>query len=139
MADITSELAAKCGISAEQAQKGVGVVLGLIKRKLPAESFAKISAAVPGSDAMMAAADDAAEVGTQESAGVIGAVKEVAGKLFGGGTATALLGKLTQLGMTPDQVTGFLAHVTEYLKGKLPENVMSQIGGLLPTPQETTH
>jgi hypothetical protein len=134
MADIASELASKCGISAEAAQKGLGVVLGFFKSKLPAESFAKLSAAVPGADDMMAAAD----TGEQASGGVVGAVKGAIGKVFGGGTE-ALLAKFGQFGMTPEQIQGFLPKVMEFLKGKLPEKVMSQVSGLLPTAQEAAH
>src|SRR5262245_6326235 len=72
MADIASELASKCGISVEAAQKGLGVVLGLLKSKLPAETFAKLSAAVPEASNMMAGADEACD---QDSGGVMGAVK----------------------------------------------------------------
>ena len=75
MADIASELAGKTGISVEAAQKGLGVVLGLLKSKLPADSYAKVTAAVPGADSMIAAAPD--------SGGVVGAVKGAVGKIFG--------------------------------------------------------
>ena len=136
MADIASELASKCGISAEAAQKGLGMVLGLFKSKLPAESFSKISAAVPGADNMMSAA---ADVGEQATGGVVGAVKGAIGKIFGGGGTDAMLAKFGSLGLTPDQIQGFLPKVMEFFKGKLPENVMSQVSGLLPTTQEAAH
>jgi hypothetical protein len=136
MSDIASELASKCGISAESAQKGLGVVLGLFKSKLPAESFSKISAAVPGADSMMAAV---AETGGQASGGVVGAVKGAIGKIFGGGSADALISKFGELGMSADQIQAFIPKVLEFLKGKLPENVMSQVSGLLPTTQGAPH
>jgi hypothetical protein len=136
MADIASELANKCGISTETAQKGLGLVLGLLKNKLPAESFSKISAAVPDADRIMAAG---AETGEQASGGISGAVKGAIGKIFGGGGADALIAKFGQLGMSPDQIQGFFPKVLEVLKGKVPENVMNQISGLLPTPQEAAH
>jgi hypothetical protein len=136
MADIATELANKCGISAEAAQKGLGVVLGLLKSKLPAESFSKISAAVPEADSMMSAA---ADKGEQAAGGVVGAVKGAVGKIFGGGGADAVLAKFGELGMSPDQIQGFLPKVLEFLKAKLPANVMKQISGLLPTPQEAAH
>jgi hypothetical protein len=136
MADFASELASKSGVSAETARKGLGVVLGLLKSKLPAESFAKVSAAVPGADDMVAAA---ADTGEQDSGGVVGAVKGAIGKIFGGGGTDALLAKFGQLGMTPDQIQGFLPKVLEFLKGKLPEDLMGKISGLLPIPHEAAH
>jgi hypothetical protein len=134
MADIASELASKCGISTETAQKGLGVVLGHLKSKLPAETFSKVSAAVPGADNMMAAV---ADVGA-EAGGVVGAVKGAIGKILGGGT-DALVAQVAQVGMTPDQIQGFLPKVLDFFKGKLPENVMSQVMGLLPIPAEAAH
>jgi hypothetical protein len=134
MADIASELASKCGISTEAAEKGLGVVLGLIKSKLPGETFSKVTAAVPGADQMIAAA---ADTGT-EAGGVVGAVKGAIGKIFGGGADTAIA-QFAQVGMTPEQMQRFLPKVLEFLKGRLPENVMNQIMGLLPVPAEAAH
>jgi len=137
MADIVTELANKCGISTDMAQKGLGVVLGLLKSKLPAESFNKVSAAVPGADNMMAAA-----VGAQEeaSSGVVGAVTGAIGKLFGGGDGIgAVVSKLSQFGMTPEQIEKFVPKVLEFLKGKLPDNILGQVGNLLPTTQAAAH
>jgi hypothetical protein len=136
MADITSEVASRCGISEETARKGLGIVLELLKSKLPAESFAKVSAAVPEADNMMAAA---AETGEQPTGGVVGVVKDALGRIFGDGSTEALLAKFGQLGLSPEQIQALLPKVTEFLKDKLPENVMSEISNLLPTTQEATH
>ncbi len=128
MADIASELASKCGISVESAQKGLGVVLGLLKTKLPADSYAKLSAAVPNADSMVAAAPD--------SGGVLGAVKGAVGKILGG---DALISKIGQLGLSADQIHKFIPQVLAFLRGKLPENVMRQVTEALPVPQEAAH
>jgi Protein of unknown function VcgC/VcgE (DUF2780) len=137
MADIVSELASKCGMSADSVRKGLGMVLEVLKNKLPADAFSKISAAVPGAESMMSSV---AETGAQTAGGVVGAVKGAVGKLFGGGGATeALIAKFGELGMTPDQLHGFVPGVMEYLHAKLPENVMKQVSGLLPIPQEAAH
>lgn len=134
MADIASELASKCGISADMAKKGLGVILGSFKSTLPTETFTKLTQAVPGADDMMAAAD----TGAQASGGVMDAIKGAVGKIFGGGNAD-LLAKFSQLGMTPEQGEGFLAKAMEFFKAKLPESLQSQIGKLLSTPQEVGH
>jgi hypothetical protein len=136
MADFISELATKCGISVDAARKGLGVVLGLLKSKLPAESFSKLSAAVPGVEAMLAAAADS---GSEAAGGVVGTIKSAIGKVIGGGGTDALLTQFGQLGMSPDQMKDFLPNVMEFLKNKLPESVMKQISGLLPAPQEAAH
>jgi len=137
MADIASQLANECGISTESAQKGLGMVLGLMKSRLPAESFGQVSAAVPDADRMMSAA---ADTGGQVSGGLLSAVKGAVSKFFGGGDATeAVIAKFAQLGMKPDQIQTFIPKVMEFFKGKLPANVMEQVSGVLPTPQEAAH
>ena len=132
MADIATELAGKCGISLDAARKGLGAVLGFFKSKLPTESFAKVSEAVPGADNMMATVEDTEKQG---SGGVIGAVKGAIGKVFGGGGAAGLVAKLGNTGMTSEQVQGFIPNVMDVLKNRLPENVMSQVTGLLQIPK----
>jgi hypothetical protein len=132
MSDIISELAAKSGITPEQARKGLGTVLSFLKESVPEKDFAQVSAAVPGSDPMMAAAGPREE----PSGGVLGAVKEMAGKLFGGGGASALIAKLASLGITAEQVKAFLARVMEFLKARLPDATVKQIAGLFPAPEE---
>ena len=136
MADIATELATKCGISPDAAQKGLGVILGLLKSKLPADSFSKVSTAIPGADKMMSAA---ADTGEQAAGGVVGAVKGAVGKIFGGSGIDAAISKFGQLGMSADQIQQFIPKVLDFFKSKLPANVMSQISGHLPLPQETAH
>jgi hypothetical protein len=136
MADIASELANKSGVSVESAQKGLGAVLDHLESKLPADSFAKVSAAVPGADRRRPSATD---TGAKAPGGVIGAVEGAIGKVLGGSGAEALHSKLSQFGLTPDQIQGFIPKVMEHLKDKLPPSVMEQISRHLPTPQEAAH
>lgn len=130
MADIVTELAGKSGVSPDLAKKGLGAVLSFLKGKLPAESFAKVSNAVPDTDGLMAAAEaDQGETGGQ---GMLGAVSGALGKLLGGGGG-ALVSKLTQLGFAPEQVQGFLKNALDFLKDKVPADVLKQLTGLFPT------
>ena len=133
MSDIVSDLAAKSGISPEQAKKGLGAVLSFVKESLPEGTFAQVRAAVPDSDQIMAAAGPHEE----SSGGILGTIKDAASKLFGGGGAAALLSKLSSLGISAEQAKGFLPQVMEFFKSKLPDSVVKQISGLLPIPQET--
>jgi len=132
MADTVTDLADKTGISPDQAQKGLGAVLGVLQNKLPADTFSQVSAAIPGSDGMMAAAES--DQGSS-SGGVLGAVTAMVGKLFGG-SGTELVSKLSGLGFSAEQVTSFLPNVLEFLKARLPEGLMSKVSGLLPGPKE---
>ncbi len=132
MADIVSELAGKSGVSPDMAKKGLGAVLAFLKGKVPAEAFAKVSNAVPDADNLMAAAE--ADKGAS-GGGMFGAAAGLAGKLLGGGAGggAGLVAKLTQLGFAPEQLQGFLKNILDFLKGKLPDNVLNQITGMLPT------
>src|SRR5262245_61957465 len=130
MTDFINSLASKSGVSPDQATKGMGAVLALLKDKLPADAYDKVAGAVPNADSMTAAAEEATR---SAGGGILETVKGMAGKLFGGGGgAAALLGSLSQLGFSADQVQSFLANVLGFLKGKLPDNVVQQISGLIP-------
>jgi hypothetical protein len=130
MADIISDLAAKSGVSPDLAKKGMGALLSFMKEKVPGDSFAKVTGAIPGADSMMAAA---AEKGQEASGGVMSAVTGLAGKLFGGaGGAPELLSKLTQFGFSADQLQRFIPTVLGFLKTKLPSDVMNKITAAIP-------
>jgi hypothetical protein len=134
MSDIISDLAENSGISADQAKKGLGAVLSYAKASLPAETFDQVSAAVPGSEQMMAAAGPHEE----PSGGILGSIKELASKFFGGGGAAAgLLARLSSLGISAEQAQSFLPRVMEFLKSKLPDSAMKQVSKFLPVPEET--
>jgi hypothetical protein len=130
MADLVNELAERSGVSADVARKGLGAVLSFVKGKLPAETFAKVSNAVPDADHLMNSAETAA--GQPSQRGVLGAITGAAGKIFGGGGA-GLAGKLAQLGFSADQVPGFLRNVLASLKDKVPGDAMKQLTSGLPT------
>jgi hypothetical protein len=128
MADTITELASKCGISPDMAKKGLGTLLAVFKRALPAESFAKIEAAIPGASGMVA---EAQEQGEASSGGFLGAIKDMAGKLFGGGSPEALAAHFEQLGFSHDQVEHFIPRVVELLESKLPPDLIKHVSALL--------
>jgi hypothetical protein len=119
------------------AKKGLGTLLAALKHALPTESFTKIAGAIPGTDQLMALATQ--EEGSS-SGGILGTVKSLAGKLFGGAGEgpAALAAHLGQLGFSADQIQSFIPKVVEFLKGKLPEDVMKKLRALLPVGVETT-
>jgi hypothetical protein len=115
------------------AKKGLGAVLAFLKGKIPAESFNKVSNAIPDADGLMAAAD--ADQGESSGGGLLGAAAGMAGRLFGGGSGggAALASKLTKLGFSPDQLQGFLKNALDSLRGKLPADVVDKLSSFLPT------
>jgi hypothetical protein len=130
MADILTELASKSGISPDMAKKGLGTLLAALQHALPAESFAKIEGAIPGAATMVA---DAQAEGASPSGGLLGAIKDMASKLFGGGgSPEALAAHFGKLGFAPDQLKHFIPQVVEFLKSKLPPDLMKHVSSLLP-------
>jgi hypothetical protein len=136
MADFISDLASKCGISPEMAKKGMGAMLAMFKEKLPGNIFSQVQSAVPGADSMLSDAHAALQ---SAGGGILGAVKDMAGKLMGGGTAlSALTTNFTHLGIAPEQVQKFITNAFEFLKSRLPADVMKQISGLIPMGEKTS-
>ena len=130
MADVITELASKSGISPDMAKKGLGTLLAALQHVLPAESFAKIEGAIPGAATMLA---DARAQGEAPTGGILGAIKDMTGKLFGGGgNPEALAAHFGKLGFSPDQIRHFIAQVIEFLRSKLPPDLMKHVGVLLP-------
>jgi len=125
VSDFVTDLAAKSGLSAEQAKKGLGVLLSFLKEKFPAELFSKVEAAVPDPQGLMNTAKDVKE----RSGGVLSSITESLGKLFGG-NAAALASKLSHAGMSADQIHKFFENVFGFLKDKLPPDALKQLGGL---------
>jgi hypothetical protein len=134
MTDFISELANKAGINVDMARKGLGALLAFFKEKLPADTFAQVTTAVPGAEALMTEAEKAPQ--SHAEGGVLQTLTEWAGKLFGGGGASAALAKLTALGFSAEQVKSFVPKVVAYLQGRLPPEAMRQISGLLPVGEE---
>src|SRR5262245_5915181 len=102
MSDIVSALSSETGIGADQVQKGLGAVLKMLQDQLPPDLFSKVEGALPEASGLMSASEPAG----QEAGGVIQAVTNLAGKLFGnkGEAATDLFGRLGQLGFSADQL-----------------------------------
>jgi hypothetical protein len=127
MAETIGELASKSGISVDQAKEGLGALLSSLKGALPAESFSRLQEAVPDAGPMTAGAEKS---GQESSGGLLGALTGAVGKLFGGGEGT-LTAKLAQMGFSPEQLQQFLPNALEFLKRKLPADLMERIGSLI--------
>ena len=129
MADFISDLATKAGVSPDLARKGVGAILALFKDKLPAGTFSQVESAIPNASSLMAGAQAALQ--EAPSGGVLGAVGDAVSKLFGGGAAE-LASQFTHLGFSADQLKSFLPGVLQFLKSKLPADVLKHASAHLP-------
>jgi hypothetical protein len=152
MADLISDLASKCQINSEMAQKGLQALLGALKHGLPAENFAKIESAFPGAAELLGGGTKAGEGGTTSTGGggLLAGIKNLASKIFGGGGGgggqqggggghEALASHFGEMGFTSEQYGRFMPQVTELLKSKLPPDVMEKVSALLPHEEPVAH
>jgi hypothetical protein len=128
VADFISDLATKAGVSPDMARMGVGAILALLKEKLPAGSFSHVLSAIPNANNLMT---DAQESHEGSGGGVLGAVSAAVSKLVGGGAAE-LTNRLSQLGFSADQLKRFLPSVLEFLKSRLPADILKHASTHLP-------
>jgi len=130
MSDIVNSLSSKTGIDPDRIQKGLGAVLKMLQDQLPPELFSKVQGVLPDAEAMISSAEST----DQEAGGMVQAVTNLAGKLFGsrGEAATDLFARLSQHGFSADQLKVFLPRVLEFFKDKLPPEALEKIEGLVP-------
>jgi hypothetical protein len=131
MSDVVDSLSSQTGISAEQIHKGLGSVLKMLEDQLPPELFSKVKAALPDAHAMMSAAESK---GAETAGGMVQAVKDLAGRLFGtsGEAATDLFTRLGEHGFSADQLKAFVPKVLEHFKGVLPPEALEKLEHLVP-------
>jgi hypothetical protein len=130
MSDIVSSLSGQTGISPDLVRKGLGAVLKMLQDQLPPELFTKVQGVLPDAGAMIAAS----EATGPGASSMIEAVTNLAGKLFGsrGEAATDLFARLGQHGFSPEQLKSFLPRVLEFLKDRLPPEVLQMVEKLVP-------
>lgn len=103
--DLTAMFTKELGVTPAQAEGGVGALLGLAKTRLKPAEFAEVSAALPGTDALLKAAP------SMGSGGAMGA-------LAGAGGLASLAGSFSKLGLNAETAAKFAPTLLKYLNGK---------------------
>ena len=93
--EIVGPLATELGITPDQAQGAAATMFGVAKGRLAPADFAKVAAAVPNMDGLLAAAPPAAAKS---------AVEAVAAEAGGAGSMIAAAGTLSKLGLKPETI-----------------------------------
>jgi hypothetical protein len=125
-------LAGQLGISPPQALGGAGALFGLARQRLSPADFGQLSAAVPGMDAMIAAAPRV-QASVPASSGLMGA----AGTLMGGqaasllGSLAPLAGSFQSLGLGPEMIGQFVPVVLQYVQQQGGPATMNLLRGAL--------
>ncbi|MGD1913425.1 MAG: DUF2780 domain-containing protein [Rivularia sp. (in: cyanobacteria)] len=125
--ELVQQLVSSLGVQEEQATGGAGLILKLAQDKLGGGEFAKVAAAIPGSDMLLGAAP------TESGGGMMGALGGMAAGMIGGqqgaalGSLMSLAGGFSKLGMDGDMVTKFFPIILNFVQQK----GGSEIAGIL--------
>lgn len=118
--ELLSMLTKELGVTQAQAAGGAGALLGLAKTRLKPADFATVSAAVPGTDALIKAAPAASVGGVALPASATGAA----------GLA-GLAGTFSKLGLTADSAAKFVPVLLKFVNGKGATQAASLLAGAL--------
>lgn len=116
--ELVQQLVSSLGVQEEQATGGAGLILKLAQDKLGGGEFAKIAAAIPGSEALLGAAP------AESGGGMMGALGGMAAGMIGGGQGAALgnlmslAGGFSKLGMDGDMATKFFPIILNFVQQK---------------------
>ena len=120
--ELVGSLAKELGSTPEQAEGAAGALFGAARAKMPAGDWSKVSAAVPGMDALLKAAP------AMGAAGGGGAAAAAAGAMGGLGGAAAAFSKL---GLKPEMVAKAVPILTQYVTKSGGAGVGSLLAGAL--------
>jgi hypothetical protein len=124
--ELVQQLISNLGLSEEQAQGGAGLLLGLLKDKLPETDFAQVSGVVPDSEGLI---DKAPEAG----GGLGGLLGGVASSLGGSqlGDLASLAGGFSKLGLDADMIGKFVPILLSFLESKGGEDLAGIVSKVL--------
>lgn len=124
MNELIDRIAEQLGIDRSLAEQAVGIMLNLVKKEGDPSKAPDLMAALPGADAL-------ADAHGGGGGGLLGAI----GGALGGG-AIAAYGKLTQAGLSTDQIKAIgemlFDHAREKAGEPLVKDAVSTIPGLKP-------
>ena len=125
--ELVDLLTQNLGVSEDQAKGGAGAIFSMVKDKLGAEDFGKISSAVPGVGDLLEAAP--------KSVGVGGAIGGLTSALGGGaekmGGLASLAGSFKGLGLDSGMVGKFIPTILSFVQSKGGDTLKNLLEGIL--------
>ena len=116
MDELIQRLVANIGVDQATAEKSLGIILDFLSKEGPADKVQTLLAAMPGSEALIAAA--------REGDG---------GGLFGGmGGVMAVGSRMMAVGLGMGQIQGITRETIAYAREKAGEDVVGEIVGAIP-------
>jgi len=121
MKELIDMLTKKLGVNAAQAEGGAAVLLKAAKDKLGSEEFGKLLGGVPGLGDLMKKAP-------ASGGGLGGLLGGLAGAIGGNAALiSTIVGGFGKLGLTAEDARRFAPVMSEYLKTKVPPDVVSKL------------
>jgi hypothetical protein len=108
--ELVGALSKEIGATAEQAAGAAGALFGVAKSRLSADQFSQLTKAVPGMDALLAAAPSAAA-----APGGIAALPQAAGTTGSAGGLAMAAAAFSKLGLKPDLVGKAVPVLTSFV------------------------
>jgi len=121
MKELIDMLTKKLGVNAAQAEGGAAVLFKAAKDKLGSEEFGKLLGGVPGLGDLMKKAP-------ASGGGLGGLLGGLAGAIGGNAALiSTIVGGFGKLGLTAEDARRFAPVMSEYLKTKVPPDVVSKL------------
>ena len=139
MQDLINRVTQAVGIDASVAEPAIGAILKMLMQALPDDIAGMLKGALPGSDALVAKADQGGDSGGGALGGLGGMVGGALSSLTGGsggGQLMELLGQLKGMGLDTDQAKGVGGQVLGYIKENAPAEVTQAIQDKVPAVSE---
>ena len=130
MQDLIESLTAKLGIDKSIAEKATGTVMSLLKDKLDDTVFGQLLEKLPGASNLLVKAEEKPSGGGGMMGSLLGAASSAIGGKAGG--ALELAGKLKDTGLDASKFGDFGATVTDYIKGKVGDDLFAKVLGGVP-------
>jgi hypothetical protein len=137
MNDLIQPLKAETGLEEKQVEGGLGAILQFLKGKLPPELYALIEQHIPQAESLIQSLRTT-EGQAGGGGGLLGSITDLAGKFLGGkgGDLADLLGSLSKLGLSMDQIKEFVPKAVAMLRQVIPDDVFQKIVERLPALAE---
>ena len=129
MNDFVTNLAQKAGIDDSTAQKGLGALLSTIQNHVPADTFTKLSAAIPDTGGILSSFQKTAKPSSDG-----GGLLNLAGGLLGKDASAlgTLISQFSTAGFSVESAKTFIPIALNLLKDNMSPDLMKQIDTALP-------
>jgi hypothetical protein len=136
--ELVEQLVSQLGISSDQAEGGLGLIMKMAQEKLGAADFSQLGEIIPGADALIGKAPETGAGGGEAGGGLLGQVTSAVGGLLGGGDdggglggLAGLAGGFSALGLDVSKIGDFVSMVLAFVKEKGGDQAKGLLEGLL--------